>query len=178
VSDHTPSADFRQFNHLPISITRNFAIITIDGRGGLIRLISSGRAGQEARQRVTTASGEAAHRVTEHLVAKGGPLERMPDALGDVVPGPPAQQVLGSADAGEGARDVTGPPGPSCASTGCPATRLNAARSSRTVVPVPVPRLMTVTGRGRASNRVSAATCAAAAAAAVPSASRDRRRSG
>src|SRR5690242_17640909 len=30
----------------------------------------------------------------QHLVAYGGPLERVADALGEVVPGPPAQQAL------------------------------------------------------------------------------------
>src|SRR5690348_13112326 len=49
--------------------------------------------------------------VAQDLVAKGGPLKRMPDALGDVVLSPPAQQALGPADSGVGAGDVARPPG-------------------------------------------------------------------
>src|SRR5690349_4817410 len=64
--------------------------------------------GRETRERVTAVSAD---RPGQHLVSYAGPLERMPDALGDVVPGPPAQQALRPADAGEGARDVTRPPG-------------------------------------------------------------------
>ena len=96
------------------------------------------------------------------MVAERRPLERMPDALGDVVLRPPAQQPLRAADASVGPATSPGREPASRASTGWSATWLNAARSSRTVVPVPVPRLMTMAGPGRASNRVSAATCAAA----------------
>src|ERR1700741_1551179 len=66
------------------------------------------RADSRARQRVTMASGDGA---AQHLVAYGGPLERVADAPGEAVPGPPAQQANRPSDPGVGARDVAGPPG-------------------------------------------------------------------
>src|SRR5690348_15514862 len=47
----------------------------------------------------------------QDLVAERGPLERVPDALGDVVLRPPAEQPLGAAGPGVGAGHVTGPAG-------------------------------------------------------------------
>src|SRR6516225_2492808 len=46
----------------------------------------------------------------QDLVAERGPLEGMPDALGEVVPRPPAQQARRTADARIGAGHVTRPP--------------------------------------------------------------------
>jgi hypothetical protein len=39
--DHTPYSDISQYNHFPISSARNFAIITMHGRGELSRPISA-----------------------------------------------------------------------------------------------------------------------------------------